>query len=92
MSGEDSSRHEAALAELEGRLIAQRRLLARLVLAADPQALTAHLEWLEGRASLRDGQEDPGAVLTGAEVLPFSIADEFREIAALVRRAAGPLT
>ncbi|MFN4100815.1 MAG: hypothetical protein ACK4GT_13645 [Pararhodobacter sp.] len=78
---------EGAMAELEGRLIAQRRLLARLLLASEPQALEAHLEWLAAGASMRDGQEDPGAVLTGAEVLPLSIAEEFREIAALVAQS-----
>lgn len=84
MSADERMVGEGALADLEGRLIAQRRLLARLLLASDPQALEAHLDWLATGASMRDGQEDPGAVLTGAEVLPLSIAEEFREIAALV--------
>ncbi len=76
---------EDRLAALEGRLIAHRRLLARLLQRMDTEAREDHLHWLAEREVFRDGQEDPGAVPTGVETLPLSLADEFREIGALVR-------
>jgi hypothetical protein len=76
---------EDRLTELEGRLISHRRLLAHLLTGMDPAVRAGHLGWISEREILHDGQEDPGAVPTGTEALPLSLADEFREIAALVR-------
>ena len=73
------------LAELEGRLIAHRQLLARILDGMEPDVRDAHLRWMADREILRDGQEDPGAVPTGAETLPLSTAEEFQEIAARIR-------
>jgi hypothetical protein len=79
------SRIENRLAELEGQIIAHRRLLARLIDALDAAQRRALLRWIDEREILRDGQEDPGAVPTGAEILPLSTAAEFRELAEMLR-------
>ncbi|AJE49041.1 hypothetical protein [Celeribacter indicus] len=76
---------EDRLCELEGRIIAHRRLLVRLMGAMDPGAREEHLRWIADREILHDGQEDPGAVPTGTEALSLSIAEEFKEIAELAR-------
>lgn len=80
---------ENRLAELEGRLVAHRRLMARLLDGLEPNQRQEILRWIDEREILRDGQEDPGAVFTGAETLPLSTAEEFRQIAALIRRSEG---
>ena len=75
---------EDRLAELEGRIIAHRRLLARIVDGLDADQRKELMRWIDDREVLRDGQEDPGAVPTGAETLPLSMAEEYQQIAALV--------
>ncbi|EIE50834.1 hypothetical protein AL036_05680 [Salipiger aestuarii] len=72
---------EDRLIELEAGLIAHRRLLIRLLESLDPRTRDELLRWVADREVLRDGQEDPGAVPTGVEMLPLSIAEEFRKIA-----------
>ncbi|MGR3822310.1 MAG: hypothetical protein ACU0A5_07025 [Salipiger marinus] len=67
-------------AEIEGRLLAHRRLLARLVAALDPQARDDLTLWLAERSVLQDGQEDPGVLPDGSAALPLSLADELAEI------------
>lgn len=75
------------LETLEGRLTAQRALLARLVaLSADRDSLMA---LLEDRSVMRDGQEDPGAVPSDALRIEGALADEYRLLADAVRRQAG---
>lgn len=74
---------ENLIAGLEGRLIAHRKLLARL-LAASPEAVRAEIgAWLSGRETLSDGQEDPGAVPGDGLALELALSDELHEIAAI---------
>ena len=70
---------------LDARLTAQRRLLARLVAALTPEARQPVMDWLGQRETLRDGQEDPGAVPTEAVGPALATADEFRMILRLTR-------
>ncbi|MDO6585234.1 hypothetical protein Q4543_06860 [Salipiger sp. 1_MG-2023] len=79
---------DTRLTQIEGRMIAHRRLLARLVLRLAPDLQVDLLGWIEDREILHDGQEDPGSLPTELSVLPLSIAEEFQEIRKLV--AAGP--
>lgn len=79
------TQHDQATTALEGRLLAHRRTLAQ-ILAALPHAEWQVLsDWLSERALLRDGQEDPGAVPAEGLALEMSIAEEYRELAALAR-------
>ncbi|VDC25109.1 hypothetical protein [Pseudogemmobacter humi] len=74
---------ENLIASLEGRLIAHRKLLARL-LSASPEAVRAEIgTWLTGREMLSDGQEDPGAVPADGLALELALSDELHEIAAI---------
>lgn len=75
--------------EIEGRLLAHRRLLAEIVRHLPGAGLD---DWLASRSVMRDGQEDPGAVLTGAEGLSLSLAEEYREIAALLDHQSSETT
>lgn len=72
---------EDRMIELEAGLIAQRRLLVRLMQDLEGAKRDELLRWISDREVLRDGQEDPGAVPTGVEMLPLSIAAEFQKIA-----------
>lgn len=69
------------LAALEGRLLAHRRLLARLMALLPDDGRAAILDWMDGRGIMFDGQEDPGAVPTEGLALSMGMADEFRFIA-----------
>lgn len=71
---------------LEGRLLAHRALLAHLVALLPPGVGDAAREWLEERVIPMDGQEDPGAVPTGAAAGMESTADEYRQLLALLTR------
>lgn len=74
---------ENLIASLEGRLIAHRKLLARL-LAASPEAVRSEIgAWLTERETLSDGQEDPGAVPGDGLALELALSDELHEIAAM---------
>lgn len=66
---------------LEGRLLAHRRIL-QLVVAelADTPAGGRIVALLRDRATMQDGQEDPGAVETAGMGLELAVADEFRRI------------
>ncbi len=70
---------------LDARLTAQRRLLARLVAALEPAARQPVIDWLDQRETLRDGQEDPGAVPTGEVGPALATAEEFRMILRLTQ-------
>jgi hypothetical protein len=67
--------------ELEGRLLAHRRLLQMIVgeLSGTPAGERLNW-WLQERSTLQDGQEDPGAVETEGLGLEFAVAEEFRRI------------
>lgn len=66
---------------LEGRLLAHRRVLARLVALLPDAQRHALLDWMDGREVMFDGQEDPGAVPAEGLALSMGMADEFRLIA-----------
>lgn len=71
------------LAALEGRLLAHRRLLSRLMALLPDRDRRALLTWMDGREVMHDGQEDPGAVPAEGLALSMGMADEFRFIAAM---------
>lgn len=73
---------------LEGRLVAQRRVLGVLLarLSRDDPAL---LEQLEGMAQVQDHEEDPGVVPDEAYAAQAAQADEVRLILDSARRLGG---
>lgn len=74
------SDHEAKLAALEGRLMAHRALVARLIGLLAPEQQQIMRDWIDAREVMSDGQEDPGAVLDGASAIQLALADEMRLI------------
>jgi hypothetical protein len=72
---------ETSVQTLEGRLIAQRKVLARLV-ASTPDAWRA----LEEPAPFQDHEEDPGVVPSSAYAIEAAAAEELRLIAEDARR------
>lgn len=84
---------EPTPASLEGRLIAQRQLLALIVAAlADDGGGQADRLWsfLEERSQFQDGEEDPGVLPSSAAAIEGAVADELRLIAETARRYARP--
>ncbi len=67
----------------EGRMLAHRRILARLIAALPEADRTAMMHWMDNREVMRDGQEDPGAVPTEGSALELAMADEFTRVATL---------
>ncbi len=68
--------------DLEGRLLAHRRILQLMVSALTGTPAGDRIrELLAERSTLQDGQEDPGAVETAGMALELALADEFRRIA-----------
>lgn len=72
------------MAALEGRLLAHRRLLSRLIALLADGDRRALRDWMDGREVMFDGQEDPGAVPAEGLALSMGMADEFRFIAEMV--------
>ena len=74
--------------EVEGRLSAHRYILAHLLAkhSTDPAERKVLLDWLDERASVNDGEEDPGAVIVQGYAEQQARADEFRIISDDVRR------
>ncbi|EYD76566.1 hypothetical protein Rumeso_01846 [Rubellimicrobium mesophilum DSM 19309] len=71
---------------LEGRLIAQRKVLAEILVRLGRQDPTL-LDALEERSVFRDHEEDPGVVEPSPEfAIEAAVADEFRLIVEAVRR------
>ncbi|SHI55325.1 hypothetical protein [Wenxinia saemankumensis] len=68
---------------LEGRLMAQRKLLARIVAHLGDEAIDAFLAE-RGHVNLED--EDPGATPDPAFAIEGAMADEMRQIADLAAR------
>lgn len=77
MSGRDT---------LEGKLMAQQRLLCFLLARLPEPDWQVSNDWLAMRAVLQDGQEDPGAVPTEGMTLELAMSGEFRKIAELAAR------
>jgi len=71
---------------LEARLIAQRKLLARIVAVLQEPSLDS---FLADRNHLELGAEDPGAVPDEALAFAGAVADELREIEKLAERLRG---
>lgn len=69
---------------VEGRLIAQRQLLALIVAGRGKDEI---LEWLE--EAMRDGQEDPGAVESDAFAIEGALAEERQALAREIRLRSG---
>jgi len=69
----------------EGRILAHRRILARLVATLPQDDRSDIMQWIEQREVMRDGQEDPGAVPTDGNALELVIADEFSRIAIIAK-------
>jgi hypothetical protein len=72
---------ETSVQTLEGRLIAQRKVLARLV-ASSPRAWRV----LEQPAPFQDHEEDPSVVPSSAYAIEAAAAEELRLIAEDARR------
>jgi len=68
----------------EGRLIAQRQVIAMLVAGRGKDEI---LQWLE--EAMRDGQEDPGAVAEEAFAIEGALADERQALAREIRLRSG---
>ena len=75
--------------DLEGRLLAHRRILQLMVVALAGTPAGERIQGLlAARETLQDGQEDPGAVETDGMALELAVADEFRLIAEGIPRGA----
>ena len=73
---------------LEGRLIAQRKIIARLIaLLPEGAGKEDLLDHLSTREVMADGAEDPGAVLAPGVAIELAVADEYR----LIREEAAAL-
>ncbi|WP_378948695.1 hypothetical protein [Paracoccus sp. R86501] len=68
---------------IEGRMLAHRRILSRLIASLPEQDRTQLLDWISNREVMRDGQEDPGAVPAEGSALELAMADEFSRVAIL---------
>lgn len=69
---------------LEGRILAHRRILARLISALPDDDRESMMQWMEQREVMRDGQEDPGAVQSEGNALELAMADEFNRVSIVV--------
>jgi hypothetical protein len=70
--------------QIEGRLLALRKMLARLIHDHASEAWIARA--LPEDLPPQDGQEDPGAVPDPAFAIEFSLAEELRALGQEVRR------
>lgn len=74
---------------LEGRIIAQRKVLTEILVRLVQQDGTL-LESLEDRSVFRDHEEDPGVVDLSPEfAIEAAVADEFRLILEAMRTRMG---
>jgi len=78
---------ETSLQTLEGRLLAQRRILA-LTIASLPDTSAAR-NYLRDRSQFVDNEEDPGVLPSEAFSIEAALAEEFRLIAEEVERQTG---
>lgn len=77
---------QAMLASLEGRLMAHRALIARLIAMLSPDQRSVMDDWLTERNVMSDGQEDPGAVPDLGAATELALADEMRLIQERISR------
>lgn len=63
------------------RLTAYAKLIDALPGLLDAEGRAAVCDWLSERQILRDGQEDPGAVIVEGLEIELAIAEAFRHIA-----------
>ena len=80
MSDDPQARQLAQARDFEGRLIAHRKLLARLLAASSEEMQLKVGAWLSARESLADGQTDPSAVPDDGLALEIAMSDELHEI------------
>ncbi|MFT4013661.1 MAG: hypothetical protein QM682_09705 [Paracoccus sp. (in: a-proteobacteria)] len=66
------------LAALEGRILAHRAAMTRLIGLLEGGQRQQMLDWLAQQSVMRDGQEDPGAVLDPGAAVELALADEMR--------------
>ncbi len=76
---------------LEGRLLAQRKVIARLIAALDGAAGDALMQYLRDHSQIESSEEDPGAVPGDGLSIEGALADEMHRIAeaAEARRKQG---
>ena len=68
------------LETLEGRLLAQRKVLAHLVAALEGPAGDALREYVQDRSHMSAAEEDPGAVPGEGLSIEGALADEMHHI------------
>lgn len=71
---------QAHIHALEGRLIAHRKLMARLLALLSDTDRKQIDDWLDKTSVPHDGQEDPGIMPSDADALELALADELRLI------------
>ncbi|WP_211644434.1 hypothetical protein [Loktanella sp. SALINAS62] len=73
----------------EGRLLAHRRILQLILREMAETPIGERVEAiLRDRTTMRDGQEDPGAVETAGLGVELAVAEEFRRVLEDIPRAA----
>ena len=79
--------------DLEGRLLAHRRMLQLIVGALAETTSGERLHALfRDRSTMQDGQEDPGAVETAGMGVELALAEEFRRTVEGIPENAPPAT
>ena len=79
--------------DLEGRLLAHRRMLQLIVGALAETTSGERLRALfRDRSTMQDGQEDPGAVETAGMGVELALAEEFRRTVEGIPENAPPAT
>jgi hypothetical protein len=74
---------------LEGRLLAQRKLIALIVAILDRDGRADEIwRFIEARGRFDDGEEDPGVLPSAAAGIEGALASELRLIAEAARRYA----
>jgi hypothetical protein len=80
---------EPSIDSLEGRLLAQRKLIALIVAVLDREGRASDIwRFVEERGQFDDGEEDPGVVPSAAAGIEGAVASELRLIAEAARRYA----
>jgi hypothetical protein len=75
---------------LEGRLLAQRKLIALIIAVLDREGRADEIwRFIEARGPFGDGQEDPGVLPSAAAGIEGALASELRLVAEAARRYAG---